>query len=333
MQTNSSLLPTLAPRDFAADMRARLDRLTEELATGRAFDTGRALQSDFSTFSRVTHDLRTFEAREEALSRARTWMDVAQTSLGAIDAAGNRLGEALTSGLAGTDPRTVSSLGIIAEGALEDIVTSLSRTDGGRSVFANGDASGTPPFDLEILRSETRAIAQAAPDLEALLLAFDGYFAPGGGVEASALSTFPAELTRFPIGGGEALSVPVSVRDQSIRDAVKQAALIAALPNAGFAVSQKDRSDLASELPRRSVAVSAGLAISRGQLGSVEARASSLSEEMNAERGQLEIRRSDAVATDPYETASRLQDEISRLETIYAVTARTSRLNLTDYLR
>lgn len=333
MQTNSSLLPTLAPRDFSSDTRARLDRLTEELATGRAFDTGRALQSDFSSFSRISHDLRTFQAREDALSRASIWMDVAQTSLGAIDAIGSRVGEALTSGLTADDPRSIANLGVIGDGALQDIVTSLSRTDGGRAIFGNGDASGTPPYDLDILRAETRALAQAATDVGSLLQAFDDYFASGGAVEANALASLPADPTRFPIGGGESLSVPISAGDQAIRDAVKQAALVAALPEAGFDLTLTDRSNLALELPRRSIAASAGLALSRGQLGSVEARVSLLADRLTEERTQLEIRRSDAVATDPFDVASRLQNEMSRLEAIYAVTARRSQLRLTDYIR
>lgn len=333
MRTDSPYLPLLPPRDFATETRARLDRLTEELATGRQFDTGRALSSDFSSFSRVAHDLRTLQTREDALSRATIWMDVAQTSLGAIDDIGTRLSEALTSGLNAPGTNSILNLGAVGDGALADIVNTMARTDAGRAIFGNGDATGSPPFDLAVLQAETTALAQSATDVDSLLRAFDDYFAPGGAVETGALTAYPADSVRFPLGSGESLSVSVAAGDEALRDAVKQAALVAALPDVGFALTAADKRTLSLDLPRRSVAAGASLASLRGGLGSVEARASLLSERLSDERAQLESRRTDAVGTDPFEVANRLQSEMSRLETIYAVTARRSRLRLTDYLR
>lgn len=333
MTSTSLHFPLLPPKDFATATRTRLDRLTEELATGRASDTGRALSNDFSAFSRVSHDLRTLQSREDALTRASTWMNGAQLSLEMVGTAGSRLAEGLVAGLTATGPGGLAGLAQTGAGALSDIVGALSRTDGGRSIFANGDASGVPPYDLDTLRAETRILAQSATDVSSLLQAFDDYFAPGGGVEAGALATSPTDPVRFPLGRGEALAVPVQGGDPEIREMVKQAALLAALPEAGFQLSAADRQSLASELPRRSVFAAAELATLRGRVGSVEARASQLSDRLTTERTQLEGRRTDAVGTDPFEIANRLQSEMSRLETIYAVTARRSRLNLTDFLR
>ncbi|SDZ01969.1 Flagellin FlgL [Jannaschia faecimaris] len=333
MRTDGHLQSFLAPRDFAADTRERIDRLNEELSTERNFDTGRALSSDFSAYSRVSHDLRTFQAREDALSRATTWMDVAQVSLGFVDAVGTRLAEALTSGLTGNDPGPIATLGATGKGALSDVVNALSKAESGRAVFANGDTSGDPPFDLDVMLIETTALAQSATDVASLLQAFDAYFAQGGGVETNAMSNFPGQSMQFPIGQGKALTIQVNAGDVAIREAVKQAALVSALPSTGFSLSPTDRQSLAQELPRRSVAAAAKLAELRGGLGSVEARADLLSEQMSHEETQLKIRRSDAVRADPLEVANRLQNEMSRLETLYAVTARRSRLRLMDYLR
>ena len=333
MRTDGPLLPLLAPRDYASDTRARLDRLTEELATGRQADTGRALTSDFSTFSRVSHELRTIEARGSALDRAAIWTEVAQTSLGALDGVSKSLDEAVVTSLSAADGRSFANLAKAGDAALGDMVRILSKTDGGRAVFGNGDTSGTPPYDLETLRAETRALAQAATDLPSLLQSFDDYFAAGGGVEASAQSAFPADPLKFPLGGGESLEVPVDARDSAIRDALKQAALVAALPEAGFDVTPTDRRTLAIELPRRAAGASGDLAGLRGGLGSVEARIGLLATRLGEDRTDLEARRTDAVGTDAFDVATRLQSEMSRLETIYAVTARRSRLNLTDFLR
>ena len=81
MLNKTTFTPLIAPRDLSADTRARLDVLTEELASGRFADIGRALSSDFSIFSRISHALRTQDARQGALSRAGTWLDSVQTAM------------------------------------------------------------------------------------------------------------------------------------------------------------------------------------------------------------------------------------------------------------
>ncbi|CTQ49699.1 flagellin [Jannaschia donghaensis] len=333
MLTDGFLLPLFTQRDFSSDTRVRMDHLTQELATGRQFDTGRALSSDFSSYSRVAHELRTIDARQDALSRASIWTDIAQGSLGAIDAIGKGLADGLTVALSSPDPRAIANLGGSGQSALADIAAILGTSDAGRAIFANGDATGTPPYDIAVLRAETSLLAQTAPDIATMLQAFDDYFAPGGAIEISALSPYPAQPVKFPLGEGAAVDVPVEAGDPAIRDALKQAALIAALPDAGFLISADDRQALALELPRRSVAAGSELAAMRGGLGSVEARLNLLSERLTDDRTRLEARRTDAVGTDPFDVANRLQNEMSRLETIYAVTARRSQLKLTDYLR
>jgi flagellar hook-associated protein 3 FlgL len=47
----------------------------------------------------------------------------------------------------------------------------------------------------------------------------------------------------------------------------------------------------------------------------------------------LELSRNDIRRADPYETAAALTEVQSQLESLYAVTARLSNLNLVDYLR
>ena len=51
-----------------------------------------------------------------------------------------------------------------------------------------------------------------------------------------------------------------------------------------------------------------------------------------AQQTALSLARSNLVAADPYETASALTQTEGNLQTLYALTARLSRLSLTDYL-
>lgn len=333
MRTRAPLLPLIGPRDHGAETRARLETLTQELASGRQADTGRALSSDFSAVSQAVHALRTHDARAAALSTAGTWLQGAQTSLDAVRAAGARIGEELTAALGPSGAPRIDALAATARGALSDMASALEIRLGGRAIFGNGDASPGPLIDLDRLMSETAALAAGATDLDGLLLAFDTYFAAGGGIETTALKGLPAPPTRFPVGGGSSVEVPVSLSDPAIRDALKQAALVAALPQAGFPIVGTAAVGLSAELPRRTAQIGGDVASTQGRLGAVQERVERRASDLGRIRTEMEARRTDAMGADPFDTATRLQNEMTRLETIYAVTARRARLRLTDYLR
>ncbi|KGJ19555.1 hypothetical protein IX55_09810 [Paracoccus sanguinis] len=52
-----------------------------------------------------------------------------------------------------------------------------------------------------------------------------------------------------------------------------------------------------------------------------------------AEGSALSIARSDILAADPYQTASELTQTEANLQNLYALTARMTKLSLTDYIR
>lgn len=328
-------LPFLATRDHSAATRARLDVLTDELASGRRADLGRAVASDFSAVSRVAHDLRTHDAKAAALSGAGTWLEVAQGSLATVGSAGDRVSDQFVAALTPAGFASLDNLAAVARGALVDMTAALGVTLGGRPLFANGDPGAGAPLDLDILLAETAALAASATDLGDLLAAFDAYFAPspGQGVEANAIRPYAADPAAFPLGEGTSIVAPVSLADPGIRDALKQAALVSALPGVGFSLTESDRSRLTIELPVRAAKAADGVTRVRSRLGGVEERVARLSDRLGQERVRLETRQAEAVAADPYETATHLQGEMTRLETIFAVMARRSRLRLTDYLR
>ncbi len=90
---------------------------------------------------------------------------------------------------------------------------------------------------------------------------------------------------------------------------------------------------LSAELPRRTAQIGGDVASTQGRLGAVQERVERRASDLGRIRTEMEARRTDAMGADPFDTATRLQNEMTRLETIYAVTARRARLRLTDYLR
>lgn len=309
--------------------------LTAELSSGRKSDIGRAVSSDFSRLSQIAHHLRTHDARSAALSGGAVWLEVAQTSLTQAQAAGDALAAIIPAALTAPDAESIRNLSQAGRGAVVDIGRALNVDHAGRPVFANGDPGAGRPLDIEVLLAETSALAAGAADLSALLQAFDDYFAPPpvGGIDANAIRAHATAPVSIPLGSGAALDVPVSLAERGIRDSLKQAALVAALDKTGFALAEADRMRLTIELPTRTAVAADGLTAVRSRLGALEERVARTASQLGEERTRIEGRQAETIATDPYETASRLQGEMTRLETIFAVTARRARLRLTDYLR
>lgn len=328
-------LPFLAARDHSAETRARLDVLTAELASGRTSDLGRAVSSDFSRVSQIAHHLRTHDARNAALSGAATWLQTAQASLGKVQAANDALASLIPASMSPAGLANIGTLAAIGRGAVADIGSALNASLAGRPIFANGDPGVGRPLDVDLLLAETAALAAAAPDLPSMLQAFDDYFAPAPstGIEAAVIGPFRAEPMAIALGDGAALGVPVSLADPGIRDALKQAALVAGLDRTGFAITGADRARLAVELPVRNATAADGVTRIRGRLGGVEERVARIAAQLGEDRVRMEGQQAEAIASDPFETASRLQGEMTRLETIFAVTARRARLRLTDFIR
>ena len=70
-----------------------------------------------------------------------------------------------------------------------------------------------------------------------------------------------------------------------------------------------------------------------GRLGVVQAVIDQAQTRNSAEESALKLARSDLLSVDSYEATTRMEAAQNQLETLYAVTARLSRLSLVDFLR
>ena len=332
MDPTSFLAPGTSRPEAAKAIRDRIERLTAELAEGRLSDPGRALRSDFSRIALDEHGLVTLGARAATLASAETWTDRVASTVGWIaDRHGALMTEA-TAAFGGENPAAQSAVAAQAEGLFRDMVSSLNASIGGRALFANG--AGDPPMGGgEGILAALRPIAAAAADPNTLVQDFDDFFAPGGSFETVHLSAFDVAPVRFGTGGDEAVAIRVDLDDPALRGALRDAALVALMNESPARSVPGAAVALRTSLLERLGGTSADLTTLQARIGSTEARLSRMSADLEAEALNRERAISDALGADPFETATRLQAEMGRLESIYAITARRARLTLTGFLR
>lgn len=323
----------LPPRDLGAGLRDRIETLSREMSEGRKADVGTALRSDFSRVSQVARDLRMHDASSAALKSGASWGRALQSALGSMSDGLAVLGETRVTAMPDDGAMNLPLLAVSGEGALRDMVARLNGDQGGRALFANGDPSRASGIDADAILSDLRSIAAASTDSQHLIAAIDGYFAPGGLYETTIVGPLPSVPASHPVPGSSAAAWEVDAVSPEIRSALSTMGLTAVMPDAGFAIAGSDRSVLAAAITEGVVKGTDAMARLQGRLGVVEARIERHSASLDEARNSAESDLAAAVSADPYETATRLQDEMSRLETTYAITARRATLRLTDWLR
>jgi flagellar hook-associated protein 3 FlgL len=117
-----------------------------------------------------------------------------------------------------------------------------------------------------------------------------------------------------------------------VRDTLKGLALAAMLDRGTLGGNAAQRAELA----KTAGAVLLEAADARGALaariGTAQERTANAATRNMAEATALQIARIGMVSADPYEAATALTEAESQLDTLYAVTARLSRLSLANYL-
>jgi flagellar hook-associated protein 3 FlgL len=121
--------------------------------------------------------------------------------------------------------------------------------------------------------------------------------------------------------------------DQSLRDTLAGFAMAALIDRGVLAGDATERGGLAQQAGQQLVSTEDARTTLEARIGTVEAQIEAARTRNSAEETSLGILRSDIGSVDPYEAATRLQTIQSQLESLYLVTARVSRLSLTEYLR
>ena len=313
-------------------LKSQAQRLSQEMTTGRAWDVAAQVKGDVKPLASI----------ENALAKSDGYMAVTgelQRNAAAMQAALSSVAD-LSAGLANSllgagssaVPSQISTLGADARNRFDTVVSLLNTRLGDNSVFAGQASNGPALADADTILSALQlatASAASAQDVETTL---NQWFGPSGGFESTAYLGGTA-LSHVEIAPGEAAAQTINATDPAIRSTLKALAMSALLDRGILSGNANGRQELARRSGMALMESADERAYLQGHLGSFEAQVSAAETRNRAEASSLEIARANLISVDPYETASKLEATQTRLETIYALTARMSRLNLVDFLR
>ncbi len=183
---------------------------------------------------------------------------------------------------------------------------------------------------LDALHVEVTGLTTAA-DIDA---AIDNWFdASGGGFETVGYEGGTTDFISRSIASTQTVEIGLRADDQAIRDTLKGLAKGALAGDPTLAFDTDIQRDLQVQSGADLLSTASSLAGIQGRLGHIEGQVEEASTRIAAQETSYGIARNELVSADPFETATRLQSVQLQLETHYTLTARLSRLSLTEYLR
>lgn len=320
-------------RSQNAEIKARLQRLGQELGSGETADPATRFRGDLRPVAAIERSLVLMDAYDLAASEAVIAGDAMQTALAQLTDAAQTAGSQLiqTASLPNTTLSTAA--GNEARQWLEQTVSALNTRVGGRTLFAGAATDGPALAGAGELLAALEAEVAGLTTAEDVVAAVDDWFARSDGFETVAYLGADHPTGAVRVTEGRTVNLDTTASDPEIRDLLKALATGALLSDANvLSGNHAARSELSRAAGEALLSAESRVTDLRAGLGSVQARIETIQTENAASRNALELARSDLLSVDPYETATEFQAVEGQLETFYAVTARLSRLSLADYL-
>lgn len=314
--------------------RQELQRLTSEMASGRHADLGRATGGDFTALADIARALDLNTAFSRSIAEAGLLANARQTALARIETETEGLASRIIAFSTNGSMQDMALALSHAPERLEHVVNALNTRVAGVSLFA-GNAPDRPALiSGPAMLAELRPLVAAAPTADDAIAAIEQWFlAPGGGFETVAWQGGSGPAGPAILGEGLETRAAVSALDPALRELLAGLALTAIAAETSGPGTNADRAKLVTAAVSRISRGDEALIRLRSDLGAGQARIEEARVTIETTRAGLELEQGRLTEADPYRTATDLQALQTRLETLYVLTARLSRLTLTEFLR
>ncbi|QDC08373.1 hypothetical protein FHY55_03555 [Oceanicola sp. D3] len=314
------------------DVKSEMNRLSQELATGRKSSIAEAVGGDFAPITSIEMTLSRNAAFQTASTEAANFASVMQHAFQTISSFGAKSASNLLNASQAAQPELIGTAAADTAARLQPVLAALNTEFGGRSVFAGEDVSGPAVADAPTLMAGLSAATAGATDVASLMAAVDAWFDPGGGFETTVYLGSTTPLDSVDIGQDVSADLGFTAFDSELRDTLKGIALAGLIADGALAGDTAARAELMQRAGETLIEGESGLTQLQARLGTVEELIEEADAARTAESSALTMTRASLLEVDPYETASRLQQVQTQLETIYAMTARMQSLSLVNYL-
>lgn len=329
----TDMAQSLMLRRSGNQLRGTISRLTAELSSGQHHDTSKALNGAFAQLGSIEHGLALSTQNIASANFAATLLAAQQSAL-------DRVGQ-LTQDLAlGFQTSTQApSSSIIAEASnrakegFEQAIGLFNTQFAGRHLFSGISGDVRPFADANVILDAIVTSLPPSPSTADIRAHVETWFAAGGPFDSIAYQGGDAASAGLDLGNQTRVHLTLNGSEQYTREALAGLALGAI----GRTITPNPTSDELRDL----LSLSAQLLFQsdesrialQSDIGTREARVDDARTHAKARKSALQVARNDLLAADPHDTATALESASQKLDALYLVTARLSRLSLSEYMR
>ncbi len=313
-------------------LKAETGRITQELSSGRLSDVAKALSGDLGRLTALTRsqDLATgyLTSAQEAAFRASAMQSVIGTMTDSAQALAPEL-------LATTQNGNAAALSRAAMQGADRLATALSAlntTAAGRSLFSGVAVIAPAVAPASNILAALRAELAGASSADEVMTRISAWFDAPAGFAAVAY-TGGAPVADLAVSADDTVWLGATANDPAFRETLKGFAAAALINDPALALAPPDMRIFARLAGESLMGGTDALTYLSARLGVSEARIGTAVSRNAAEKLTFEMATADIVQSDPFTLAIELEAVQTNLETLFAVTARVSRLNLTDFIR
>ncbi|MEM9968417.1 MAG: flagellin [Pseudomonadota bacterium] len=319
-------------RQRNTSLKMEMDRLTTELASGQVAEVRQVLAGNYGYLTEIERKLDLLGNYNVATTEAGYFTEAIQNSLGRVEELSTTLSASLLT--AGTSAIGVSGSDTVAEArnTLEAMIGAFNTDVAGRYLFSGTATDQRPLLDADDLLADLRTAISGATTPDAMIADAKAWFDAPTGFAAVIYQGATDALAPFALSQTENVTLDIRATDPKIYDVLRLTALAALADDPVFGLDIAGQSELFGKTGQQMLGAKDDIIALRAEVGFVEARIDQINTRNAAEITSLEYARTALLEADPYETATRLEDVQFQLQSLYAVTVRSSQLSLVNFL-
>lgn len=316
------------------EVKSSLNRLSNELTTQRKSDVTASLGGATSQLEAFEREIGRLTSYSDAAQRLGQRLSYMQTTLASIE---DVRSAAMSKLLNATTEPTVSAVQSAAEtgkSSFTSFVSSFNQRLGNVALFSGAATDKTPLLSGSEMLIDINAMIVGLDTSDDILTAVDTWFDdPAGGFATIGYLGDTGLPQEHKISKEK--NVTIDIRSDSATTVLllKAAAVAALADESNASLTEETRAELVAHSGQLMLNAGDSLTNTRAMLGRNEAAVEEASVALSMQLTAFKIDRNDITVSDPFETATRLQDVQQQLEMQYTVTARLSQLSLVNFLR
>lgn len=326
------LAQAFAQKSRISNLKSQSLRLQAELSTGQKGDLAKHL-------SGATDGLAAMErSRELAAGYLKLSKDFAirsdirQNALAVISTGLEGLGQTLATLTENTSPNDRERMATSAKAAFAEAIAALNTDVTGRAIFAGTRHNGPALANAEAMLSQLELVASAAPTSEQAITAIADWFASPSGFSATGYLGAAPLPPQALAAGGPSVAEPTA-EHPALRRSLAALAIGALIDKPPFNSPGAETIRLRTGGLDAIAKAKDGVTDLSALIGIDQQRLEKSISQHQAESLSFEQAIANLISADPATTAVELESVRVNLETVYAVTARLSKLSLAEYLR